>query len=48
MNSMAQQASPKFITHREYLRPQFSRNLTGWGMLTCSIKPTTSTFFRYA
>src|SRR3954471_4163150 len=25
MNSMAQQASPKLNTHREYLRPQFSR-----------------------
>ena len=30
MNSMAQHARPKFMTHSEYLRPQFSRNLTGW------------------
>src|SRR6185295_4691584 len=30
MNSIAQQASPKFMTHKEYRRPQFSRNLTGW------------------
>ena len=39
MNSMAQHASPKFITHREYRRPQFRMNFTGWGIWTVSIKP---------
>src|SRR6266498_1089440 len=36
MSSMAQHASPKFITHNEYLRPQFNMNLTGWGISTSS------------
>src|SRR5581483_8477463 len=31
MNSIAQQASPKLNTHREYRRPQLSTNLTGLG-----------------
>ena len=39
MNSIAQHASPKFITHSEYRRPQFRMNLTGCGMGTDSIKP---------
>src|SRR5262249_42389100 len=30
MNSIEQHASPKLKTHSEYLRPQLSRNLTGW------------------
>src|SRR5919198_3233877 len=40
MSSMAQQASPKFMTHSEYLRPQLRMNLTGWGISTWSIRPT--------
>src|SRR5919109_4882065 len=30
ISSMAQQARPKFMTHREYRRPQLRMNLTGW------------------
>src|SRR5438552_2926969 len=45
MSSIAQQARPKFITHNEYLRPQFRMNLTGWGMGTLSIKPTAAPSF---
>src|SRR5919204_2402991 len=41
MNSMAQHARPKFITHREYRRPQFRMNFTGWGMATVSMRPIT-------
>src|SRR5919198_3512520 len=40
MNSMAQQANPKFITHSEYLRPQLRMNFMGCGTGTLSITPT--------
>src|SRR3954447_3984880 len=36
MNSIAQQARPKLNTHREYLRPQFSRYRAGVGAIRCS------------
>src|SRR5712691_9414697 len=42
ISSMAQQASPKFITHSEYFRPQFRMNLTGCGMGTWSSRPISS------
>ena len=50
MNSIAQQARPKFMTHSEYRRPQFSRNFTGWtsAVATRSYQAHCSTLFRYA
>src|ERR671919_3204508 len=44
MSSIAQQASPKFITHSEYFRPQFRMNLIGlmFGSGVRSIRPTSA------
>src|SRR5438093_5514919 len=40
ISSIAQHASPKFITHSEYRRPQLRMNLTGCGRSTLSTRPT--------
>src|SRR5438067_13368606 len=42
INSIAQQARPKFITQRLYFRPQFRMNLAGCGKLTLSVRPMPS------
>ena len=39
MNSIAQQARPKFMIQSEYRRPQLRMNFMGWGTLTLSITP---------
>src|SRR6266704_2845001 len=45
ISSIAQQASPKFMTHSEYFRPQLRMNFTGCGMGTLSIRPTAAPSF---
>ena len=43
ISSIAQHASPKFMTHSEYCRPQLRRNLTGWGIgHPVAIRPTSA------
>src|ERR1700757_1215094 len=42
ISSIAQHASPKFMTQRLYFLPQFRTNLAGCGKLTLSVRPTRS------